>query len=732
MSDANYASSVELNRARKRYYLHSILSGVSFRFLAGNIITLYALRLGAGNTYIGVISSFMYSSLVFIIVGRLLVRRMGAVRSYSTFWAIRYACMIPAALTAFPIVRENIALSFTLLAIGVFSFHTARGMALAGQKTILGSIAGEKDRGAFLSKIQSLNTSFSTIAWLLLGFALRGDAPLETYAASFAVGIIIGLGAAWALSGIPEPKETESGSRRSLIEGLKRGFAYKGFRRLVTINLFRTLLLGMTGAFLIVYFRKVFLHPDSDVVYITLFGSFGVVAMAAIAGLVMDKVGAKPLFFGFAALTSVTLVVIVVFPPATSGLMYWLLPCIVIFLYNAGAMGTINCSQDYFFATVSPNDRLDFGIIYSAASGIGGFIGSVGGGLLLDGLLASSGLQAGTVYRLYFAGGCIAFAALCAYITKLPDIGAYSIRNTISILFSPRDLRAIRLLRRLSKPLTADEEKKTIRALSVNPSPLSVDELVPKLDSPSYSVRSETLNAFRSHPPEQAMHKALIREVTDHEYTTAHLAAEIIGMHRIRDGIPALRTALDSPDFMLAGKSMVALARLKDEQSRQSIALRFSNTSNPRLILFGARAFAVYGKHEFVPTLIAKLEPHFAPFMRDEIILAIAEISGLGEWFYAVYSQFVERPIAGAAELAAQLASGRQIVGRLALEVTGDSHIFSDTARAILQDAAVPYSNPAISRMLLESLSHERLMSLSRYRFLIAALLIHETFAVDS
>jgi hypothetical protein len=727
MEDASYLSSGELERARRSYYLHSILNGISFRLLAGSIITLYALRLGAGNTFVGLLSSFMYFSMVFLLVGRPLVARLGAVRVQATFWALRYIAMTPALLTVIPSVRANVPLTFSLLALAVFGFHTSKGIALAGQNTILGLVVGQKDRGAVLSRVQSMNTTFSIIAWLLVGVALGREGPLGVYAAIFAVGILFGLGSSWVLSHLPEPRDAEAGSAERLLTSLRRGLENEGFRRLTVVKFLKNLFLGMTGAFLIVQFKRVFLHPDSDVVYITLIGSLGVIAMAAVAGFLMDKVGAKPLFFTFSVMTALTLLPIVAGPVANRGFLPWLIPCIVFFFYNMGSMGMNNCSQDYFFATVRPEERLNLGVVFNITAGIAGFLGSVGGGVILDLMLSGSRLSEAAVFRIYFA---IMFAALLVvslFIFRMPDIGAYSILNTLSILFSPRNLRAIRLLRRLDRSRTVHEEQQTIRALAVSPSSVSVDDLLAKLKSPSFAIRSEALNALRNHPVDPRIREALVDEVRDHQFTTAYVAAEIAGGQGIAEAIPALREALGSDDFMVSGKAMISLAQLGDRESLPVIKKLFEDTTNPRLIIHGARAFAQFRDPDLIASLVAKLEPQIAPFVRDEIILAIAEIAGMGDWFFPLYSKFLERKLAGTVELRAQLAGAAPELGVLAQEVAGEPAVFAVTVKRVLHASPLFINGRNFTETFAAALRKENLLNLSRFRFLVASLYVWQS-----
>ena len=71
---------------------------------------------------------------------------------------------------------------------------------------------------------------------------------------------LFGLGAAWALSGIPEPQEAVASSRQPLWKEFRQSLKGEGYRRLTGVVFTKNLFLGMTGPFLIVYFKRRFLE----------------------------------------------------------------------------------------------------------------------------------------------------------------------------------------------------------------------------------------------------------------------------------------------------------------------------------------------------------------------------------------------------------------------------------------------------------------------------------------
>jgi HEAT repeat protein len=269
-----------------------------------------------------------------------------------------------------------------------------------------------------------------------------------------------------------------------------------------------------------------------------------------------------------------------------------------------------------------------------------------------------------------------------------------------------------------------DDERSMIRELGKSPSKVAVEDLLTKLRSPSFSVRTEALAALRLHPADHAVAKALVKEITDHEFTTAHIAAETIGAKLIREAIPALRAALASEDFMLCGKAMVSLSELGDRESLPRMREVFAASSNPRVIIHGARAFANYRDPRTVAPMVHKLEPTIAPFVRDEIILAIAEVLGIGKRFYPAYILFLERHLAGTAELLELTLASQADHRALVLETTGDPAVFSSAAHRVYRGSPPVVAGIDLAAIILEALENPTILGLVRFRFLVAAIAV--------
>ncbi|HOV37478.1 MAG TPA: hypothetical protein PLG79_02060 [Spirochaetales bacterium] len=239
-------------------------------------------------------------------------------------------------------------------------------------------------------------------------------------------------------------------------------------------------------------------------------------------------------------------------------------------------------------------------------------------------------------------------------------IGSVGIRNALTVIFSARDLRAILLLNKLDRTTSIESERRVIQEMSETPSFLSVEGLLQRLKSPSFLVRREALLALNAHELDDRVLPPLIQEITNNEFTTAYLAARILGMHGIHKAIPQLRAALGSEDYLLCAESMVALARLGDRQSKGKIELFLKVTHNPLLIIYGAEALKLFGDFSSLPVLFEILEKEKLPeSARNHIILSIAGLFRMDDWFYPAFTLFLEEPFRGIEVLLDRLREGR-------------------------------------------------------------------------
>ena len=717
-------------RAQHTYYLHNALNMVSLTFLSGSIITLYALRLNAGNSLIGLFASINSSAFLFSLVGRVLVRRVGAVRLYGTCWTIRYFMMVAAVLTIIPGIINTPNLAFVLIAAGLAGFHIAKGVGIAGVRPIIGEITTDRDRGRFLSTRMLIMYSMSIISRIFLGSALGRDAPLHLYPIFFIAGIGIGLVGSALLFRIPEPQRATKGFAFPLGSSLRKLMQDRGSRLLLSLVFFRIVLISMVTPFLVVYFKNIYGLPDRHIVFITVAGGLGSVAMAMISSLIIDRVGSKPLLFTFAVVTSIVLLPVAMAPSIQNPVLIWIFPMLIYFFYHLGMSGTVNSHSAYFYSSTIAVDRLNYGVIFNLARGTGGFVGALLGGFTLDLLGNLTSLTQINVFRLYFAVLFCLFAGFTILVIRLPDIGAYTIQDAMGIFFSPREMKALTLLRRLDRSRNIREEGEAIETFSRIPSVLLKEELLRKISSPSLFIRREAYRALRNHPVDRRIRKVLFTALENSEAATAALAAKAIGEHGLKPGVPLLKQALRSDDEELQGQCMLALARLVDLSSVRLIAATVEATDSPGLIITGAKALEILRAPQAVPLLLDKLRSETPSYLRDEIILILAGVLECFDWFYPIYRSFHDDKQEGLDALSAY-AIGSTDLTDLINAVPSGGKSFQDLSDQLLAQVRLRVAGTDVTGSMREAGSDPELSGKPHIRFFIAAVIVRSHSGPD-
>ncbi|MFP4377432.1 MAG: MFS transporter [Spirochaetales bacterium] len=630
-------------RAMADYYRFSIFNVISFTFLAGNIIVLYSLRLGANSVLVGVIAASYQITFVFSLIGRRLIERFGAVRLFGYFWLARYVLMLPVLLTGLPALWDRPGPALAIVTVCAFAFNVSKGIGITGTKPIVGEISLQRERGAFLSNHHLIIQIGAIATGITMALVLGRESAVGRYILLLALGIAAGLGASFFILRLPEPAEAGAAFGAKFTEGFKKALLPGTFRRLAIANAIAVFAIAMGQAFLVVYFKRVYGFADGTVVFFTVAGAVGGAAMALVSRSFMDRLGSKPLLFIFAAAIGLVYVPLAI-APTLSGFWVGLFPALAYFFFVMGHTGSMNAADNYFFTVVPPEDRLDLGIVFGLGTGIAGSLGSFLGGVLLGGLESVFPGTASTPFTFYFAVAGLIVAMALFVIARLPDRGAYPIPSAIGMLFSPRDIRAIRLLNRLKRSKTADEEQQAVSALRDSTSRLPVGELSERVASPSLFVRMEAISSLRNTPLTLQAEDLLIAELRNHRFTTAHLAAEILGTAGVKRAIEPLREALDSTDYMTLAKAMVALARLGDTESLRRIELILDRSPNPRITIYAVKALELFGNPRSLPLIFAKLERRVETVVRDELILSAANLIGMFAFFYPLYVDFLEDP----------------------------------------------------------------------------------------
>jgi HEAT repeat protein len=173
------------------------------------------------------------------------------------------------------------------------------------------------------------------------------------------------------------------------------------------------------------------------------------------------------------------------------------------------------------------------------------------------------------------------------------------------------------------------------------------------------------LRALRDLELDAASVKVVMEQIESGAFTTAWLAADILGERRITAAVEPLRRALSSGDPLLAGKAMVNLVRIGDAESYAEIRRRFQTAEQVRVIMYGSKAIADMGMVEDVPMLLEKACTAALPqAVQDEVLISAARLCGAEDHYYSLIRRHGTNVDAAMHAAARDLPSFRDAWGR--------------------------------------------------------------------
>jgi MFS family permease len=636
-------SPYRLSKARDAYNYFNVFNAVSWNLLVGIIITLFALRLGASSTYIGLLSASFYIALFLLPFGKILAKRFSIIGIFSFTWAVRSICMLLAAAAPFVDYAGYRNTALMLIMLGVFFFHFFRGIGMIGNNPVLGLLASGPDRGSYMTQIQITNSAIGMFGSFIIAMALGMEPPIFIFSVLLGIGVITGIFSGYVIRKVPEPHNEQNRQGMKLFEIFKYASSQKSLRNFMVILFLVVMVSGVTRTFVVVYAREVFGHSDGLISLYSVFGGLGYLMAGLIVKFLVDRLGAKPLFLVCVIMGLVSIIPVVFFPQAAvfnvTGSILFLV--FLFFMLNFGFLSSEGIAQTYFLALVPADKILDMGILYFFIFGAAGAGGSFLAGLLLD-LLSALGVSYFVSFKILF-GIMIALAvSALALQKKMKSLGSLPLIGALEIIFSFRDLRAINLLDKLNKAQDSAEEQLLLGELHNAPSNLAIDGLLERTRSPRLATRLEAVRALEKLPSlSENAQKALVNDIINNPFTTAYISARILGNHSSTDAVPQLRELALSDDYMLAGEAIIALAKMKDMVFHREIEKIILDTQNPRLKIMGVEALGIYRSAESIPVLLDILRKDDPlPHLSDEIVLAVAAILDTQKKFYKILIRY--------------------------------------------------------------------------------------------
>ncbi|MBN1351237.1 MFS transporter [candidate division KSB1 bacterium] len=622
---------------QQTYIWFTRINALSFGSLADSILILYSIRLGADDLLVAILTSFFYLTLPMMGLGKRFIASNGVSKTFGWCWIGRNISASLMILAPFVQQLGYHDLGLATLAIAVFGFFLFRSMGVIANTPLLGDITNQQDRGNFISRVWINSNLYLFLVIIAIALVLNDNTNIETYQCIIAFGCVAGFISSIFLFKIPESSGVWRSGKRPLKETARFISQDQVARKLFIAWVGTTSLSALVVPFSMLSLKRGYLYSDQGALVFAIIAILGGIFVSYLNRLLLDRVGPRPMLFIYTSGFGLVCLLWVIAP-----IDFLLFHTVLIFLISG--MSGSGCSTSlshYFLGYIPEEHRVGSSLLINIIAGLSaGLVGSLVGGMFLK-TLRHFGLAGLNVYRIYFSVIFLFHFGALISAFRLRPLENRRIKDVLSMLFSIRDWRALYSLQKLSESTKPEKDLKLVGKLSELASDLSEDTLSQYLDSPRFFIQTRAMTALRTINFGQRTAARLIEHVSKGEFTSAYLAAEILGEHHVAEAIPALRQALNSKDVFLKGKSMVALARLNDRDSFARITEIFSSTKNPRLLIHGLHALVILEDANAIPIILNKLTlPSLPEPVSNELLFGLCELFHVGEAFYRLFSIF--------------------------------------------------------------------------------------------
>ncbi len=390
-------------RARATMRLSIFEGGFAMFFInwtSGSVLTGYALHLGATPTALGLIASVPLLAQAVSPLAAWLVGRRGRRRGVAVLTAAvgRGLWAVTPLLAVLPAPNEaRVALLVAVVALSSV-FIAANGSLWTAW---MGDVVPWKERGRYFGLRSGIHGVIGTVANLLAGVWLdRVAAPLNF---QVVLGVAVGMGliAAALLSRHDEPPL--GGARLRMRHTVTLPFSDRNFRRLLAFAVYWTFAVLVASPFVIPYFLT---HLRMSYLQVAVWGgisAFAALILAPTWGRLADRVGNKPVLAVSTFLAGTLLPLSWMLATPEHLWPIWLSALADAMVWSAINPGVFNLS----LASTPSTNRAAYIAVFSAMTGIAGFLGGLISGPLLELYRAVVPTGGFTAYHALFATSAV-------------------------------------------------------------------------------------------------------------------------------------------------------------------------------------------------------------------------------------------------------------------------------------------------------------------------------------
>lgn len=457
--ELNFSSETSLTfsekaAGRERFLWFTRINAISFGCLAESILVLYAIKNGADDWLIGIIASFFQLTMPLMFIGKHLIGKFGASRTFALSWIFRN--LSGGMLIFVPILSRKVhpALGLFVLALCAFGFFGFRSIGFTANTPLIAEVTDKSNQGKFISQLWLHFNAFYLVTMLTLIFALKISNQILTFQIIILFGCFAGLVSAFFVLRIPETIHTRNSGQMPIRQSFFYLWKTPRLRKLLFAWSAASASMVLINSFSMISLKNGYLISDNSALIFSVIQIGGGIVAALLNSAILDRVGPRPMLILYSCgLIIITLLWIVAPGHFVS---YYFIP-IFLLIGLSVAGGSIALSH-YFLSIVPDRERVSTSLLVYVISGIvAGFTGTfIGGGLLkLLRILNFSGL---VVYRVYFFVIVLILIPLLFIIRQVERLDDWRIKDVLGIFFSFRDVRALFALNKLQTKSDGEQE----------------------------------------------------------------------------------------------------------------------------------------------------------------------------------------------------------------------------------------------------------------------------------
>jgi MFS family permease len=423
-------------------YLFATFNALSFQIVLSSPMVLYARKLGASATILGVIVGMMPLLVIFQIPAANYIPRLGYKRFVYAGWGTRVMFIFGMALVpltgGFLDAKNRLALILMLL----FGFNLSRGISSCAWLPWITALVPAGLRGKYLSRDAAVQSLASFIAFLVAAACLAGAPGAWQFALLFGFSAVMGAVSLRFLKRIPDaqlPQDQGSSSGRVPWGAM---LAWPPFRKLLRMLIAWSVAYGGMTAFTVAYLKSEAGMSEGLILLVSSTAFLGGLSSLWLLGSRLDRMGSRPVlttsFLGWGLVLIGWLLL--------SGRLYGLSMLLVLVLeFFMGLLAAmVQMSNTRLAMAIIPvAGRNHFFAIYSVVGNVTLGLAPIGWGLLIDAVGKSSPVWLGIVWNrftVFFTAALLVFGVAMVLARLLDEPQAASMEELLReiLIHSPQ------------------------------------------------------------------------------------------------------------------------------------------------------------------------------------------------------------------------------------------------------------------------------------------------------